>query len=147
MQYPLYVHGDSRNGFRASFADLPLACARGATLDELRSSAQGAVELQYDRSEQLIPGPTGSMSELQSLPMDDGHGIWMYVEINLVRVTSQAVSVEFSLPASLLHQVDACAKQRHLTRSAFFALAAAREVGVLEMGERPQLPSWRAAPE
>lgn len=129
MQYPIYVHGDSRSGFRASFADLPLACAHGATLDELRSNAQGAVELQYDRSEQLIPAPTGSMSELQSLAMDDGHGIWMYVEINLVRVTSQAVSVEFSLPESLLRQVDACAKQRHLTRSAFFALAAAREVG------------------
>lgn len=134
MQYPLYVHGDSRNGFRASFADLPLACARGATLDELRSNAQGAVELKYDRSEQLIPAPTGSMSELQSLEMDDGHGIWMYVEINLGRVTSQAVSVAFSLPESLLRQVDACAKRRHLTRSAFFALAAAREVRDPENG-------------
>ena len=97
MQYPIYVHGDSRSGFRASFADLPLACAHGATLDELRSNAQGAVELQYDRSEQLIPAPTGSMSELQSLAMDDGHGIWLYVEINLVR----HIAGEFSLPESL----------------------------------------------
>ncbi|MEZ2354316.1 type II toxin-antitoxin system HicB family antitoxin [Caballeronia sp. RCC_10] len=129
MQYPLYVHRDSSDGFRASFADLPLACACGATLEELRSNAQSAVELTYDRSEQLIPGPTGSMSELQSLAMDDGHGIWMYVEINLVRVTSQAVSVQFSLPDTLLRQVDACAKRRRLTRSAFFALAATREVG------------------
>jgi predicted RNase H-like HicB family nuclease len=134
MQYPLYVHGDSRNGFHASFADLPLARARGATLEELRSNAQGAVELEYNRSEQLIPAPTSSMSELQSLEMDDGHGIWMYVEINLVRVTSQAVSVAFSLPESLLRQVDACAKMRQLTRSAFFALAAAHEVQDCENG-------------
>ncbi|MDR5737642.1 MULTISPECIES: type II toxin-antitoxin system HicB family antitoxin [unclassified Caballeronia] len=129
MQYPLYVHRDGSNGFRASFADLPLAFARGATLEELRSNAQSAVELAYDRSEQLIPGPTGSVSELQSLAMDDGNGIWMYVEINLVKVTSKAVSVQFSLPDTLLRQVDACAKRRSLTRSAFFALAAAREVG------------------
>jgi len=132
MQYPLYVHGDSGNGFRASFADLPLACARGATLDELRLNAQDAVELMYDRSEQLIPGPTGSMAELQSLGMDDGQGIWMYVEINLIRVTSKAVSVQFSLPESLLRRVDLCAKKRHLTRSAFFALAATNEVDELE---------------
>jgi predicted RNase H-like HicB family nuclease len=129
MQYPLYVNRDSSIGFRASFADLPLASAHGATLEELRSNAQRAVELTYDRSEQLIPGPTGSMSELQSLAMDDGLGIWMYVEINLVRVKSQAASVQLSLPNTLLRQVDACAKRRHLTRSAFFALAAAREVG------------------
>jgi hypothetical protein len=74
------------------------------------------------------------MSELQSLAMDDGHGIWMYVEINLVRVTSQAVSVQFSLPESLLRQVDACAKKRRMTRSAFFALASAREVRDFENG-------------
>jgi predicted RNase H-like HicB family nuclease len=143
MQYPLYVDGDSRSGFHASFADLPLARAHGATLDELRSNAQCAVELEYDRSEQLIPAPTGSMSELQSLEMDDGHGIWMYVEINLVRDTSQSVSVAFSLPESVLRQVDACAKMRQLTRFAFFALAAAHEVQASEKGVNVRTPSWR----
>jgi len=129
MQYPLYVHRDGTAGFRASFPDLPRAVASGHSFDKLRRNAQEVVELMYDRSEQLIPAPTCSTSELQSLDMDDGQGIWMFVEINLTRVTSKAVSVQFSLPESLLQRVDAAAKGRHSTRSMFFTLAAVHELG------------------
>lgn len=89
----------------------------------------------YDRSEQLIPAPTCSTSELQSLDMDDGQGIWMFVEINLTRVTSKAVSVQFSIPESLLLRVDAAAKGRHSTRSMFFTLAAVHELGNRDEGQ------------
>ncbi|MBB5441418.1 MULTISPECIES: type II toxin-antitoxin system HicB family antitoxin [unclassified Paraburkholderia] len=128
MQYPLYVHRDGDTGFRASFPDLPRAVACGHSFDELKRNAQEVVELMYDRSEQLIPAPTCSTSELQSLDMDDGRGIWMFIEINLARVTSKAVSVQFSLPESLRQRVDAAAKERHLTRSMFIALAAVHEL-------------------
>ncbi|WP_211612520.1 type II toxin-antitoxin system HicB family antitoxin [Paraburkholderia haematera] len=128
MQYPLYVHRDGDTGFRASFPDFPRAAARGRSFDEVKRNAQEVVELMYDRSEQLIPAPTCSTSELQSLDMDDGRGIWMFIEINLARVTSKAVSVQFSLPGSLLQRVDAAAKERHLTRSMFIALAAVHEL-------------------
>jgi predicted RNase H-like HicB family nuclease len=104
MQYPLYLHRDGAAGFRASFPDLPRAVARGHSFDELKRMAQEVVELMYDRSEQLIPAPTCSTSELQSLDMDDGQGIWIFIEINLMRVTSKAVSVQFSLPESLLQR-------------------------------------------
>ena len=105
------MHRDGTAGFRASFPDLPRAVASGHSFDKLRRNAQEVVELMYDRSEQLIPAPTCSTSELQSLDMDDGQGIWMFVEINLTRVTSKAVSVQFSLPESLLQRVDAAAKE------------------------------------
>jgi hypothetical protein len=89
----------------------------------------------YDRSEQLIPAPTCSTSELQALDMDDRQGIWMFIEINLTRVTSKAVSVQFSLPESLLLRVDAAAKERHSTRSTFFTLAAVYELGKRDEGQ------------
>jgi hypothetical protein len=97
-------------------------------LGELKRNAQEMVELMYDRSEQLIPAPTCSTSELRGLDVDDGEGIWMFIDINLTRVTSKAVSVQFSLLESLLQRVDAAAKERHMTRSAFIALAAVHEL-------------------
>jgi predicted RNase H-like HicB family nuclease len=132
MQYPFYVHRDGDAAFRASFPDLPRAVARGRSFDELKRNAQEVVELMYDRSEQLIPAPTFNTSELQSLDIDDGQGIWMFVEINLTRVTSKAVSVQFSLPESLLRRVDAAAKQGRYTRSMFFTQAAVRELGRMD---------------
>jgi predicted RNase H-like HicB family nuclease len=128
MQYPLYVHRNGDTGFRASFPDFPSADASGDSFDELTRNAQAAVELMYDRSEQLIPAPTCNTPELHALEMDDGQGIWVFVDINLTRVTSKAVGLRLSLLESLLQQVDAAAKERHMTRSAFLALAAVHEL-------------------
>jgi predicted RNase H-like HicB family nuclease len=128
MEYPLYVRRDGDTGFRASFPDFPRAYARGNSFDDLKRNAQEVVELMYDRSEQLIPAPTCSTSELHALDMDDGEGIWMFIDINLARVTSKAVGVQFSLLESLLRRVDAAAKERHITRSTFFTLAVVHEL-------------------
>jgi predicted RNase H-like HicB family nuclease len=128
MQYPIYVRRDGDIGFRASFPDLPRAEARGNSLPELTLNAQEVVELMYDRSEQLIPAPTSSTAELHALDMDDGEGVWMFVDINLARVTSKAVGVQISLLESLLQRVDVAAKERHMTRSAFITLAAVHEI-------------------
>ena len=128
MQYPLYVHRNGDTGFRGSFPDFPTANASGGSFDELTHNAQAAVEVMYNRSEHLIPAPTCSTSELHALDMDDGNGIWIFVDINLTRVTSKAVGVQLSLLESLLQQVDAGAKQRHMTRSAFIALAVIHEL-------------------
>jgi predicted RNase H-like HicB family nuclease len=128
MQYPLYVHRDGGTGFRASFPDFPRAEASGDSFGELKRNAQEVVELMYDHSEQLIPAPTCSTSELHTLDMDDGQGIWMFIEINLARLTSKAVSVQFSLLESLLQRVDAAAKERHMTRSTFMTQAVVHEL-------------------
>jgi predicted RNase H-like HicB family nuclease len=128
MQYPLYMHRDGNTGFRASFPDLPRAVVRGHSFDELKRNAQEVVELMYDRSEQLIPAPTCSGSELHALDMDDGEGIWMFVDINLARVTSKAVGIQFSLLDTLLEQVDQAARERHMTRSALITLAVVHEL-------------------
>jgi predicted RNase H-like HicB family nuclease len=127
MKYPLYVwHGDA--GFRCRFPDFPEADAVGGSLEELVRNAQEMVERIYDGSEQLIPAPTCDTSELKTLEMDDGQGIWMFVDINLSRVTSRAVSFEFSLLDGLLQQVDAAARERNLTRSAFITQSITHEL-------------------
>lgn len=144
MQYPLYVHREGDAGFRASFPDFPRAVAHGKSMDELKIDAKQAVELMYDRSEQLIPAPTCSTSELHALEMDDGEGIWMFVDINLARVTSQAISIQVSLLDTLLQQVDLAAREHHMTRSALITLAVVRELAGRHAGQLPCVPvSWR----
>ncbi|WP_341315310.1 type II toxin-antitoxin system HicB family antitoxin [Paraburkholderia sp. IMGN_8] len=128
MQYPLYVRRDHTDTLHASFPDFPGADVTGASLAELERNALEAVERMYDRSEQVIPAPTADTSELRTLEMDDGEGIWVFVDINLARVTSKSVNLQFSLLESLLRRVDAAAKDRHMTRSAFMTLAAVHEL-------------------
>ena len=140
MQYPLYVHRDRDTGFCASFPDFPRAVAHGESMDELKRDAQEAVELAYDCSEQLIPAPTCSTSELHVLDMDDGEGVWMFVDINLARVTSQAVGIQFSLLEGLLQQVDLAARERHITRSALITLAVVHELASRYEGQLSSMP-------
>jgi predicted RNase H-like HicB family nuclease len=123
MQYPLYVHRNGNTGFRASFPDFPTADASGDSFSELTHNAQATVEALYDRSEQLIPAPTCNTTELQALQMDDGNGIWVFVDIDLARVTSKSVGIQVHLLESLLQLVDARSKERRMTRSAFVTLA------------------------
>jgi predicted RNase H-like HicB family nuclease len=140
MQYPLYVHREGDASFRASFPDFPRAVAHGKSMDELKIDAKRAVEFTYDRSEQLIPAPTCSTSELHALEMDDGEGIWMFVDINLARVTSQATSIQVSLLSTLLQQVDLAAKEHHMTRSALITLAVVHELAGRHAGQVPYVP-------
>jgi len=140
MQYPLYVHRDGETGFRASFPNFPRAVAHGNSMGKLKFDAQEAVELAYDRSEQLIPAPTCSTSELHVLDMDDGEGIWMFVDINLARITSQAVGIQFSLLEGLLQQVDLAARERHITRSALITLAVVHELASRYEGQLSSMP-------
>jgi predicted RNase H-like HicB family nuclease len=142
MQYPLYVHRDADTSFRASFPDFPGADISGNSLEELKRHAQDIVELMYDGSEQLIPAPTCDTSELRNLEMDDGEGIWAFVDINMSRVTSRVVGLRISLREALLDQVDSAARQRHLTRSAFFTLAALHELET-QGDDRPPVPHTR----
>lgn len=97
MQYPLYVHRNGNTDFRASFPDFPIADMSGDSFKELTHNAQATVEAIYDRSEQLILAPTCSTSELQALQTDDGNGIWVFVDIDLARVTSKSVGIQVNL--------------------------------------------------
>jgi hypothetical protein len=60
--------------------------------------------------------------------MDDGEGIWMFIDINLARVTSQAIGIQVSLLDTLLQQVDLAARERHMTRPALITLAVVHEL-------------------
>jgi len=140
MQYRLYVHRDWDTGVRASSPNFPRAVAHGNSTDRLKSDAQEAVELAYHRSGQPTPVPPFSKSESHVLDMGDGKGIWAVADINRALVTSQAVGIQFSLPESLLQQVDLAARGRHITRAALITLAVVHELASRYEGQLSSMP-------
>lgn len=52
----------------------------------------------------------------------------MMVDIDLSKVNNKAIRLNISLPESLVHRIDAVAKAQHLSRSAFLAKTAEREM-------------------
>lgn len=128
MKYPLYVWKDKGSAYGATFPDLPGVNTSGETLEELERNAQEAVELMYEDGDQDVPAPTHDINSLRRMFSKDDGGFWLFVEIDLTKIGSKAVRLNISLPDRLVQQIDAAAKARRMTRSAFLALAAQHEM-------------------
>ncbi len=127
MHYPLYVQRDGQR-YRGVFADFPWVEVEGRTFDDLAVSAERLVQRMYHGSEHILPAPTSDMSALQALDMDDGDGLWMFVDIDLMNVQSHSVFVQISLCRSVLQEIDLAAQRRHIGRSAYITLACFHEL-------------------
>ena len=55
-------------------------------------------------------------------------GFWLLVSIDLSRLGNKAIRVNISLPEQLVHEIDRHARSRHMSRSAFLAAAAKKEM-------------------
>jgi predicted RNase H-like HicB family nuclease len=126
MLYPIYVHKDRDSAYGASFPDFPGCFAGSDTLQNLPSAAQEAVEAHFHGEIETIPGP--SSPEAWKGHEDFDNGFWMLVDIDLSKVNTKAIRLNISLPENLVHRIDAVAKAQHLSRSAFLAKAAEREM-------------------
>ncbi|AOU98871.1 hypothetical protein BI364_13695 [Acidihalobacter yilgarnensis] len=127
MLFPLYVHKDAESAYSASFPDFPGCFTAADELNDLPRLAQEAVELYFEGEDILIPPP----SDPEDMGQDDRYrdGYWMLVEIDPSHLRpARSVRLNISLPETLLHSIDATAKARHLSRSAFLAFAAAKEL-------------------
>jgi hypothetical protein len=128
MQYPLYIHRCDGRGYRGRLADFPGAEVVSNSFDGLALEAQRFVQRAYDRSDRILPAPTCDTAALQALDIDDGEGLWRFVDIDLTTIMSQSVRVQLTLNKSLLLDIDREAQERHLSRSAFVSLACAHEL-------------------
>ena len=126
MLYPIYIHKEPGSAYGGIFPDFP-GCFTGA--DELRdipAAAQEAVEAHFYGDAAAIPEPSAPES-WEGCDQFSG-GYWMLVDIDLSRISTKAVRLNISLPENLVHRIDSEAKTRRLSRSAFLALAAEREM-------------------
>ena len=120
---------DGRAGaYGVYFPDLPGCTAMGATIDEAVANAAEAMRDWADATERkggAIPAPRA----IEGLREDPdaaemlGEGA-LLVRVPLVRETGRPVKANLSIDAGVLEAIDAEAKRRKLTRSAFIELMA-----------------------
>jgi len=126
MLYPIYVHKDRNSAYGAIFPDFPGCFAGADEFQDIPAAAQEAVAAHFHGETAPIPLPTAPEA-WQADPRFTG-GYWMLVDIDLSKVSSRAIRLNISLPENLIHRIDTAAKARRLTRSAFLAMAAEREM-------------------
>ena len=127
MLYPLYVHvGDAKHAHGVTFPDFPGCFAAADEWEDLPRAVQEAAEAHFVDGDENVPQPT-PLEQLASDPEYQG-GVWMLFGIDISRINSKAVRLNISLPERLVQQIDAVARQRRMSRSAFLALAAEHEM-------------------
>ena len=128
MHYPLYVHRREGGGYRGSFADFPAIELAANSLEDLARDAQDAVQRVYGRSEHIMPEPTGDTAALQALDIDDGAGLWLFVDIDVTDIVSNSAWAQVSLSKSVLRAIDEAARTAGISRSALIERACVREL-------------------
>ncbi|ABM28500.1 type II toxin-antitoxin system HicB family antitoxin [Nitratidesulfovibrio vulgaris] len=129
MKYPLIVHTDpGMDGFSAELPDFAGCFTAGATVEELASNAQEAVELWFDGEEdKAVPAPSSLDVVLAS--EEARGGVVIVVDVDLSFLDKKAVPVNITMPVYVRNTIDRAAKARGLTRSAFIVESALHAAG------------------
>lgn len=128
--YPIAIeHGDSAHAFGVVVPDIPGCHSAGDTLEEAYANAKEAIEAHLDLlldEGMPVPEPR-TLDEHQRHP-DFAGFTWGFVTTRNIPALKKAVRINISLPEALVHEIDAYAQARGMSRSAFLALAAEHEM-------------------
>jgi predicted RNase H-like HicB family nuclease len=128
MLFPVYAHtGDNKHAHGAEVPDFPGCFSAADSWGELAGNIQEAIELYCEDEDMVVPSPT-ALEKLMVNPDYQG-GIWMMVDVDTGKLKTKSVRLNVSLPEGLLRRIDNEAKSRHMSRSAFLAMSAQRELG------------------
>ena len=131
MRYVAFVHKDPDSIYGVSFPDFPGCIAAEETMEAALASGTEALAFHVRSMEadgEPIPEPT-SLDEVKSDPKWAEERVGAtYALISLVRDLGSTTRVNVSLDLGLLKALDAEAKQRKQTRSAFIASAVRKEL-------------------
>lgn len=116
------VHKDADSDYGIAFPDLPGCFSAGGDLAELERNAIEAIDL-FLEGEEATAYPASDMTAVRAgLTQDDREA--MLMAIPFVRSGGRTVRVNFTVDAATLAAIDAAAKRRKLSRSAFLVSAA-----------------------
>ena len=131
MRYVSFIHRDEA-GFGVSFPDFPGCVSVGAMIDDAVRRGSEALAFHVEGlvdSGEVIPPPR----LIDAIKTDPELADWrrdanlVLIPLLLDRGSSRRVNI--SLDRGLLEAIDDEARQRRMTRSAFLATAARREIG------------------
>jgi predicted RNase H-like HicB family nuclease len=131
MRYIVFIHKDTDSCHGVSFPDFPGCVSAGDTLDEAVANATEALSGHVRMMEaggDMIPPPRSIEAVMADTSLAADRDGAVISAVPLMRDRGSTVRINVSLDLGLLEAIDAAARHRKQTRSAFLASAARREL-------------------
>lgn len=131
MRYIAFIHKDPDSVYGVSFPDVPGCISAGDTIDD---AVRNAVEALSGHIRMLeadgdpVPSPRDFDAIMNDPDLAEDRESAMTTIVPLVRDRGSSTRINVSLDLGLLEAIDAAARERGQTRSAFLASAARREI-------------------
>ncbi|MEA3084381.1 MAG: hypothetical protein QOC89_2078 [Paraburkholderia sp.] len=128
--FPIAVElGDTHHAFGVVVPDIPGCHSAGDTLEEAYANAKAAIEAHLDTLlDEGLPIPERLTLDAHRCNPEYAGFTWGFVTTRDIPALKKAVRINISLPEVLVHEIDAYAQARGMSRSAFLALAAEHEM-------------------
>ena len=126
MFYPAYIHKDEDSAWSVTLPDFPGCFSAADELEDLSAAIQEAVEVYFEGEDAEVPTP--SVPDQWADDERFSGGYWMLVDIDTSKIHTRAMRLNISLPERLVKEIDSFARSHHMSRSAFLARAAEREM-------------------
>ena len=121
------VHKDEDSSFGVQFPDVPGCFSAADDMDDLVANAAEALSLWAE--DEALPEPR-AIEEIvkdKAIKRELAAGAFL-ISVPLTEIDTRVVAANISLERGMLKAIDAAAKRRKLTRSAFLAQAARNEI-------------------
>lgn len=125
--YIALVHKDEGSAYGIQFPDVPGCYSAADDMDALVPNAVEALSLYAEDAE--LPAPRG-IDRIKAVPdvaNELAAGAFL-VAVPLIENDGKVVRANITMESGMLKAIDAAARARNLTRSAFLAQAARREI-------------------
>ena len=121
------VHKEDQSSFGVQFPDVPGCFSAADTMDDLVGNASEALSLWAEDTAMPPPRRIEDLVKDRGVAEDLVAGAFL-ISVPLTENDARVVSANISLERGMLKAIDAAAKRRKLTRSAFLAQAARNEI-------------------
>jgi predicted RNase H-like HicB family nuclease len=131
LRYIAFIHKDPDSDYGVSFPDVPGCFSAGATIDEAVRNAVDALSghvRMLEADGDPVPAPRDFDAIMTDPDLAEDREGAMTTVVPLLRDRGSSTRINVSLDLGLLEAIDAAARERGQTRSAFLASAARREI-------------------
>lgn len=125
--YMALVHKDPDSAFGVSFPDLPSVFSAADDEEELLSNAIESLRLWAEDEQLPEPSPHAAILARADVRQELSTGAFL-IRVPLIEDDTRTVRANITMEAGTLAAIDIAAKQRGLTRSAFLASCARKEI-------------------
>ncbi|MBW8301453.1 MAG: type II toxin-antitoxin system HicB family antitoxin [Hydrogenophaga sp.] len=125
--YVALVHKDPESAFGISFPDLPSVFSAADDEEEIVPNAVDALRLLAEDEELPVPSSHAAILARADVRQELKEGGFL-IRVPLIEDDTRTVRANITMEAGTLAAIDMAAKERGLTRSAFLASCARKEI-------------------